>query len=277
MKRILSFLVVIGFVWACSTVPITGRRQLTQLVPNSQVLPMAYQQYNKVLKTSKLSKNTAEIQQVKRVGMRVQKAVEQYFINANQPNYLKNYRWDYNVIDEDQLNAWCMPGGKVVFYSGILPVCQSDAGVAVVMGHEIAHAIANHGQERLNQQLIHQLGGVGLALAIKNQPEKTQNMASLAFGLGSNLGVILPFSRKHESEADRIGLIFMSMAGYDPREAPKFWQRMKRETGKKGGGKRTPEFLSTHPLPDSRIQALNAQIPEVMKYYNRAKTFSRTL
>ena len=267
MKKILSFLIVLSFVWACSTVPLTGRKQLTQFVPNSQVLPMAYQQYSKVLETSKLSKNTTEINQVKRVGRRIQKAVEQYFVNANQPSYLKNYRWDYNVIDEDQLNAWCMPGGKVAFYSGILPVCQSDAGIAVVMGHEIAHAIANHGQERLNQQLIRQLGGVGLALAIQKQPAKTQQMASLAFGLGSQLGVVLPFSRKHESEADRIGLIFMSMAGYDPREAPKFWQRMKRETTRKGGGRKPPEFLSTHPLPDTRIQELNALIPEAMRYY----------
>ena len=273
MKKTLSFFVVLSFVWACSTVPLTGRKQITQLVPNSQVLPMAYQQYSQVLKKSNLSKDIAQIQQVKRVGRRIQKAVEQYFMNINQPDYLKNYRWDYNVINQDQLNAWCLPGGKVAFYSGILPVCQTDAGVAVVMGHEIAHAIANHGQERLNQQLINQLGGIGLAIAVKKQPERTKQMALTAFGLGSQLGVILPFSRKHESEADRIGLIFMSMAGYNPREAPKFWQRMKNETTKKGGSRKAPEFLSTHPLPDTRIQALNAMMPEALRHYNKAKHF----
>jgi predicted Zn-dependent protease len=164
------------------------------------------------------------------------------------------------------VNAWCMPGGKVVVYTGILPVTKNENGLAVVMGHEIAHAIAEHGNERMSQELLRQAGGVALTVALKDNPEETRNLWLAAYGLGSEVGVMLPFSRLHESEADHLGLIFMAMAGYDPREAPDFWTRMA-----EAGGQKPPEFLSTHPSDETRISSLNNWMPEALKYYNKNK------
>jgi predicted Zn-dependent protease len=266
MKRRLS-LTVLGAVAltvllaACATVPITGRRQLS-LVPDSQMNSMSFTQYDQVLAESKLSQDAAATAQVRRVGVKIQGAVETYFQQQGQSQQLEGYAWAFNLLESDQVNAWCMPGGKVAFYSGILPVCKDDTGIAVVMGHEVAHAIAKHGGERLSQQMALQLGGVALSEAMRSKPEQTRELWMGAFGLGAQVGIMLPFSRQHESEADRLGLIFMAMAGYDPRQAPKFWERMAAD-----GGGAPPEFLSTHPSDAKRIRQLNEYLAEALPYY----------
>ena len=253
--------VLCGLVAACATVPITGRRQLS-LIPESQMNAMSFSQYDQVLKESKLSKDAAATAQVKRVGAKIQGAVERYFQQQGQSHQLEGYAWEFNLIESEQQNAWCMPGGKVAFYTGILPVCKDDAGIAVVMGHEVAHAIARHGGERMSQELMVQMGGLALSEAMRSKPEQTRNLWLGAFGLGAQVGLMLPFSRQHESEADRLGLIFMAMAGYDPRQAPKFWERMAA-----GGGSAPPEFLSTHPSDETRIRQLNEYMAEALPYY----------
>lgn len=264
MKKILVVLLITFLGYNCTTVPVTGRKQLS-LVSNSQILPMSYDSYKTVLDSSKLSSNKQQVDMVKKVGKSIQTAVESYLAQNNWSDQLSGYAWEFNLIDDNIVNAWCMPGGKVVFYTGIMPICQDETGVAVVMGHEVAHAIANHGAERMSQGLVQQMGGVALDIALANKPGETRALFGTAYGLASNVGAMLPFSRLHESEADKMGLIFMAMAGYDPREAPKFWDRMSSQS--KGGA--PPEFLSTHPSHETRIKDLNAQIPEAMKYYKQ--------
>lgn len=248
----------------CSTVPITGRKQLA-LVPDSQLLPLSFSSYKEVISQSKLSNNQEQTELVKKVGKRIQVAVESFMNQHNMTGELEGYAWEFNLIEDKTVNAWCMPGGKVAFYSGIMPICQDEAGVAVVMGHEVAHAIANHGGERMSQGLIQQLGGVALAVAIRNEPEETQMLYYSAYAIGSTYGAMLPFSRLHESEADKLGLVFMAMAGYDPHEAPKFWQRMDQLAGQS----QPPQWMSTHPSHDSRIENLNAYMPTAMSYYKK--------
>lgn len=264
MKKIIVvlFLALLGY--SCATVPVTGRKQLS-LVSNSEILPMSFDSYKTVLDSSKMSTNKQQVDMVKRSGANIQKAVEQFMAQNGWSDQLQGYAWEFNLIDENIVNAWCMPGGKVAFYTGIMPVCQNETGVAVVMGHEVAHAIANHGAERMSQGLLQQMGGVALDVAVANQPDETRALYGMAYGVASNYGAMLPFSRLHESEADKMGLIFMAMAGYDPREAPKFWERM----AAKSGGSAPPEFMSTHPSHDTRIEDLNAQIPEALKYYKK--------
>lgn len=267
MKKIKAVLILaISFVvYSCSTVAITGRKQLA-LVPSSELNAMSYQQYDQVISEAKLSNNREQVARVKNVGNKLSRAVEKYMRDNNLQDELKGYKWEFNLIeDDDMVNAWCMPGGKVAFYTGIMPVCKDEDGVAVVMGHEIAHAIANHGNERMTQGLIQQLGGAALSYALKEKPQLTQQLFMTAYGAGTTVGAMLPFSRLQESEADRMGLIFMAMAGYDPREAPAFWQRMAQQS--EGGS--PPEFLSTHPSHERRIADLQAAIPEAMKYYNK--------
>lgn len=266
MKKIIALAIValsLGL-YSCSSVAVTGRKQLA-LVPDSELNSMSFQQYDQVLKDSKLSGNTAQVNQVKTVGVKIQKAVESYMASNGMADDLKGYQWEFNLIEEDIVNAWCMPGGKVAFYTGIMPVCKTDAGVAVVMGHEIAHAIARHGNERMTQGLIQQFGGLALSYALKEKPAATQQLFMTAYGAGTTVGALLPFSRLQESEADKMGLIFMAMAGYDPNEAPAFWERMAANSG--GGA--PPEFLSTHPSHSTRIADLKAAIPEAMKYYKK--------
>lgn len=254
-----TFIILIG----CATVPITGRKQLS-LIPNSQILPLSYATYQDVLKESKLSTNQEQVSLVKTVGAKIQFAVEKFMADNKMSDELKGYSWEFNLIEDNQINAWCMPGGKVAFYTGIMPVCQNEAGVAVVMGHEIAHAIANHGGERMSQGLIQELGGVALAVAVKDKPEETQALFFTAYGIGTTYGAMLPYSRLQESEADKLGLIFIAMAGYDPHAAPKFWERM----DAMAGSPPVPEWMSTHPSHDTRIEKLNAYMPEAMKFYN---------
>lgn len=255
---IFTFIILIG----CATVPITGRKQLS-IIPNSQLLPLSYTSYQEVLNESKLSNNQEQVKMIKTVGSKIQHAVEKFMSDNKMSDDLEGYAWEFNLIEDDQLNAWCMPGGKVAFYTGILPVCQGESGVAVVMGHEIAHAIANHGSERMSQGLMQELGGMALAVAIKDKPEETQALFFTAYGIGITYGAMLPYSRMHESESDKLGLIFMAMAGYDPHEAPEFWKRM--ET--MAGSPPIPEWMSTHPSPSHRIEDLNAYMPEAMKFY----------
>ncbi len=266
MKRLFTLLLLslLMFIGSCQTVPITGRNQLS-LIPSSQMMSMSYSQYDQFLTEKKISRDMPKTAMIKRVGRKIQKAVEKYFRLKKMSSRLKGYRWEFNLVDSKEVNAWCMPGGKVVFYTGIMPICKNDIGVAVVMGHEIAHAVAEHGGERMSQGLLTQLGGLGLAIALKDKPRETQQLWMTAFGIGAQLGVMLPFSRLHESEADHLGLIFMAMAGYDPHEAVKFWQRM--AANKSGAA--PPEFLSTHPSDATRIRKLKELMPEAMRYYNK--------
>lgn len=261
MKKI-SLIILVAFIFSCSKVPLTGRRQFVA-IPSEQVLALSQNSYAQVLKENKLSNNQNYISSVQRVGANISKAVEKYMRDNKMEDRIKGYSWEYNVIQSKELNAWCMPGGKIAFYEGIMPICQDEAGIAVVMGHEVAHAIADHGNERMSQQLTAQLGGIALSEALSKQKESTQKIAMLAFGAGSTLGVVLPYSRVHENEADELGLYFMAMAGYDPNQAPLFWKRMV-EANK--GGSSPPEFLSTHPDPKKRIKNLEKLIPKAMKY-----------
>ncbi len=266
MKRILLLAAVV-FIGSCKTVPLTGRKQLN-LLPEGEVQSMALTQYQTVISQTQLSDNATWTKYVKNSGLRIKDAAEQYLRDNNKSDLVEDYTWEFNLLQDDNtVNAWCMPGGKVAFYTGIMPICADEVGTAVVMGHEIAHAIARHGNERMSQSMATQYSGMALSVLISNQPEQAQSLYMTAYGLGAQYGVMLPFSRTHESEADRIGLIFMAMAGYDPREAPKFWQRMAANSG--GGA--PPEFLSTHPSNDTRIKNLNKWMPEALEYYNAQK------
>jgi predicted Zn-dependent protease len=246
----------------CSTVPLTGRQQL-DLVPSDQIMAMSAQEYDKVLDEKKVVRGTAEAHRVRRVGERIRSAVERYLASQNQSELLQGYNWEFNLIQDDSANAWAMPGGKVAVYTGILPVTRDDNGLATVMGHEVAHAVARHGNERMSQGLLTQLGGAALSVALSQNPSQTNDLFMAAYGLGAQVGVLLPYSRLQESEADRLGLIFMALAGYDPREALDFWQRMANQS--EDGS--PPEFLSTHPAHDTRIQRIREYLPEAMRYY----------
>ena len=248
---------------SCSTVPLTGRSQLN-MIPDSEMLAMSFQQYGQFLNENPRSTNQANVDMVRRVGLNIQIAVEEYMAQNNLSENLEGYSWEFNLVENDQVNAWCMPGGKVVVYSGILPITQDEAGLAVVMGHEIAHALAEHGNERMSQQLLQQAGAIGLMVAMKDEPVQTQALWMTVYGVGTTVAVMLPYSRTHESEADHLGLIFMAKAGYDPQKAPEFWQRMSA-----GKGGEPPEFLSTHPSDQTRINDLNSWMPEAMNYYNK--------
>ena len=250
-------------VYYCSTVPITGRSQLS-LIPDSEMNTMSFSQYSEFIKTNKLSSNKTDVDMVKRVGVKIQKAVETYFAQKNLSKELAGYQWEFNVVESEEVNAWCMPGGKVVVYTGILPITKDETGLAVVMGHEIAHAIAEHGSERMSHGLMQQLGGVALSVALADEPELTQSLFMTAYGVGSTVGVMLPFSRTHESEADHLGLIFMAMAGYDPNAAVDFWTRM--AANSQGA---PPEWLSTHPSNETRIADIKKLLPEALQYYNK--------
>ncbi|MBN1818284.1 MAG: M48 family metallopeptidase [Sedimentisphaerales bacterium] len=251
---------------SCAKVAVTGRRQLN-LIPSAMMFSMSFQQYQEFLNEAKVSQDTSEKAMVDRVGRRIQGAVEQYFAQMGRPEVLKDYAWEFTLIESQEVNAWVLPGGKVVVYTGLLPVAQNDAGLATVLGHEIAHAIANHGGERMSHALLVELGGVALDTAMKEKPEQTRELFQTAFGVGSTVGVLLPFSRLQESEADHMGLIFMAMAGYDPHAAVDFWQRMS-EANK--GGSSTPELLSTHPADKRRVENIKSLLPEAMQYYKPA-------
>jgi len=265
MNNKIIFLSVFLILSACAKVPLTGRKQFIA-IPGNEINALGVDTYKQVINETGLSKNQQYKDQVDRVGVRITAAVEKYLSQNNLLNRIDGYKWEYNVLTSKEMNAFCLPGGKIAFYEGIMPVCQDDDGVAVVMSHEIAHAIAQHGNERMSQALLVNMGGTALSVALANEPAMTQNLAMAAFGLGSQVGVMLPYSRLHESEADELGLYFMAMAGYNPQSAPEFWNRMLKQ-----GGERPPEFLSTHPDPENRIESLNSHMPKAMEYYEQNK------
>ena len=265
MRKLIALSFIVALVIGCTTVPITGRKQLTGVVGSEEVIAMSADAYKQVIDSVQLSSNQEQVAMIRRVGTRIQKAVEQYMNNNGYEGLLDGFDWEFNLIESDQVNAWAMPGGKVAFYTGILPICKDDLGVAVVMGHEVAHAVAKHGQERMNQNYAKQVGLSIGAVALGQDPTLAQQMVFQAVGIGTDIG-LLKFSRTHESEADELGLTFMAIAGYDPSEAPKFWERMSAGSS----GQAPPEFLSTHPSHETRIERLNAALPKAMEYYNKS-------
>jgi len=250
---------------SCQKVPLTKRNQL-HLVPESQLQALSYQEYDSLKATSKTESNTPDAQMVNIVSANIEKAVEVYMKSVNLSSRLKGFKWESHLFVDTQINAWCMPGGKIGVYTGILPYTKNDTGMAVVLGHEISHAVAQHGDERMSELLLVNLGGIALAEALSKQPQATRQLALAAFGLGAQVGYVLPYSRLQESEADRLGLIFMSMAGYDPHAAIPFWERMMNASK----GQAPPPFLSDHPTDASRIANIRKLIPEAMKYYKKA-------
>ena len=267
MKRIIFFLFTALLLTGCALNLLTGRKQLN-LVSESEMQLMAKDQYNAFLSENKVlnSASSREAASVDRVGARISKAITKYFETQGESSLLEGYKWEFNTIDSKEINAWCMPGGKVMVYTGLLPVTQNEAALAIVLGHEIAHSVARHGNERMSQAMVQQLGGMALEVALAQKPQETQNLFMTAYGIGSTVGAVLPWSRQQETEADQYGLIFSAIAGYDPREAIPFWQRMAA-----AGGGAPPEFLSTHPSDATRLRKLEQFMPEAMKYYNAAK------
>jgi predicted Zn-dependent protease len=264
LQLIAATAAVVLTVSSCSTVPLTGRSRLN-LVSDEQVLPMAFQAYSEFLtenKSAVLPASNAQASKVKMIGNRLVVAVKNYMNNNGHADLIKNYNWEVNVVQSKELNAWCMPGGKIVVYTGILPVTKDDAGLATVMGHEIAHAIAGHSAEQMSTQMVAQGVGALGNVATSNNP-KTQSIFNTLYGVGTPLAT-LSFSRNHELEADRLGLIFMAMAGYNPQSATGFWQRMSEASA---GSSKPPEFLSTHPSDATRIQRIQNALPEAMKFY----------
>ncbi len=259
MKRryLLIPIIIGGILYSCATNPFTGKSTLA-LVPDSQILPSAFQQYDAFLKENKVITGTADANRVASVGTKIKNAAEKY-LNANgYQGYLKDYQWEYKLVDSKEVNAWCMPGGKIVFYTGILPITKDEAGMAVVMGHEVAHALLNHGQQRMSSDLLTQLGAAGVGVATGGKSQTTQDLAMQAYGAGTTYLAVLPFSRSHESEADKVGLTLMAIAGYNPEVSIAFWERMAAQSG----GSAPPEFMSTHPSNTTRIANLKALIPQ---------------
>jgi predicted Zn-dependent protease len=266
MKRFLFFTVTLCcLVTACHKNAVTGKRAFT-VIPESELISMSEQEYGKFLaQHPPLPESDSRVQMVKRSGARIQKAVERFHAEKNATKNLEGFAWEFNVVDDKAVNAWCMPGGKVVVYTGLLPVTQDEQSLAVVMGHEIAHAIAQHGNQRMSSGLAIQLGGALLSVALSQNAQLTQQLFAQAYGVTTGLGS-LKFSRSHETEADKMGLIFAAMAGYDPEAAVTFWQRM----AQAGSGQAPPELLSTHPSDETRIKNLKKFMPEAKKYYSPA-------
>lgn len=274
MKKAMIIMLAVAAIASCQRVPITGRKQFA-IIPNSQLLPLSFSNYRGVLDTSRVVRSGGEAQMIQRVGNRLRESMESYLRTNNFASRVEGFQWEFNLIQSPQVNAWCMPGGKVAFYTGILPYTQNEAGVAVVMGHEISHALAEHGNERMSESLVASglLQGAQATLGSVAQARPQQTSALLLRAAGAVLpaayqvGRALPHNRKQELEADKLGLIFMAMAGYDPNEAVQFWTRMARA----GNGRKPPEFLSTHPSDSRRIRDIQSQLPEAMKYYQAVR------
>lgn len=264
MKNIFFALLIASFVGGCATNAVTGRKQLS-LVSESELQMMATSQYQQFLQENKpLPASNKNAAMVDRVGGRIADAISRYYASQGRSDILEGYKWEFNTVESKDANAWCMPGGKVVVYTGLLPITQTENALAIVIGHEIAHAIATHGNERMSQAMVQQLGGAALEVALSQKPQETKDLFLTSYGVGSQVFGTLPFSRKQETEADQFGLIFAAMAGYDPQEAIPFWERMA-----KAGGASQPEFLSTHPSNETRIRKIKQFMPEAMKYYKR--------
>jgi len=264
-----TFVLLIGacFLAGCALNLVTGRNQLS-LVKESDLQLMATNEYKTFLTENKVlnSGTSRDAATVDRVGARIANAIKKYYDSEGKGSVLDGYAWEFNTVQSKEINAWCMPGGKVVIYTGLLPVTQNEAALAIVMGHEIAHSVAKHGNERMSQGMVQQMGGMALEVALAQKPQETKDLFMTTYGIGSQVGAILPWSRQQETEADKYGLIFSAMAGYDPREATAFWQRMST-----AGGGSPPEFLSTHPSDETRLRKLKQFIPDALKYYNSGK------
>jgi predicted Zn-dependent protease len=266
LLRLTGLMITVSFFIGCAQVPITQRGSL-HLVPESELMTMSFKEYRQVLDKSKISTDQNKVQMVRKVGNRIAKAAEAFLADLGRENQVGNYQWEFNLIEDDKVvNAWVMPGGKAAVYTGILPYTQDENGLAVVLGHEVAHAIAEHGNERMSQGLLANMGAMALSAALAQKPAQTRELFMTVFGVGTNVGLLLPYSRLHENEADRIGLMLMARAGYDPRVAVPFWERMNKEEKT-----RPPEFLSTHPAPSTRIENIESYIPEAMPYYQHSK------
>ena len=266
MKNVIVFVILSFFLFSCSTVPITGRKRIN-IVEDSQVLPASFAQYKGFLEKNKLSTNKKMSSQVKEVGQRISSAVDRFMRANNMVSEANSYKWEFNLVEDKQINAWALPGGKVVFYTGIMPIAKNKDGVAAIMGHEIAHAFAKHGQERMTTAYGQQLGGIAVALSTQNKDPKTRLLWNTIYGIGSQVGM-LAYSRTHESEADKLGLVFMIMAGYNGEEAINVWIRMSEKNDKKS----TPEFLSTHPSNQTRINNLRTYLATAKKYAKKFNT-----
>jgi predicted Zn-dependent protease len=264
IRSIFSLFVLSAMIIACSKNVLTGKGQFT-LLPESELQAMATTQYQQFLSSNKVvaTSNNRDAEMVRRVGQRITRAVDAYYAEKGLTDKLAGFKWEYNLVDDKAVNAWCMPGGKIVVYTGLLPITQNEAALAAVMGHEVSHALLQHGNQRMSQGLAQQLGGVALSVAVANKPQQTQSLFLGAYGAGTQLGVLLPFSRKHELEADDWGLKFSAMAGYNPQEAINLWKRMEQASG----GQKPPEFMSTHPSEGRRIEQLEKLMPEALKYY----------
>lgn len=264
MKRLIGlFITALLLLSSCGSVPLTGRRQVL-LVGDQEVLTASLTQYNDYMKSAKRSTNQTMTNQVVRVGKNIAAATEAYLKTNGLESEIKNFSWEFNLVQSTDVNAFCMPGGKIVVYEGIMKYISSDDELAAIMGHEVAHAVAKHSNERMSQQLMTEYGAAALGTAISGTSSAVQSIASTVYGLGSQYGVMLPYSRKHEYEADHMGLIFMAIAGYNPQAAVTFWQKMSQ--GKEGG---TPEFMSTHPSDSNRIAELQKYMSDAMKYYKK--------
>ncbi len=253
------FLVLVG----CSTVALTGRKQLL-LVSDAEILQASMVHYQDFISTAKLSKDLASAKKIEQIGKNISTAVEQYLKENGRESDIANFSWEFKLVEDPAINAFCLPGGKIVFYDGIMPYCKDEIGIAVVMGHEIAHAVAKHANERMSQQILAQTGLGVAGVALSSGSETTQVIVGSVLGLGMQYGVMLPYSRKHEYEADRLGMIFMAMAGYNPEGAIDFWTRM--SDGKQSN---VLEFMSTHPADKKRIQAMLKVLPEAQTYYKK--------
>ena len=263
MKKIalINLILILIGCYGCSSVPVTGRRQLN-LVSDQEVLSLSLQEYNDYIKTAKKSTDKTATALVTNVGSKIAKAVEAYFEYMGMESLLSGYAWEFTLVDDPQVNAFCMPGGKIVVYTGILPMTQDETGLAVVIGHEVAHAVAKHANERMSQQMLAQYGAAGLDAVLSKSSGALKTIGQTVYGLGAQYGVMLPYSRKQELEADHLGLIFMGIAGYNPQAAIPFWERMSQQ------GSAAPEFMSTHPSDKTRIDGIRQKLPEAMEYYN---------
>lgn len=258
-SKVILGLLIVGVVYACATNPFTGKKTLA-FVGNDQLFPSAFAQYNQVKSESKIITGTSDAEMITRVGQRIAAAAERWLVANGNHGYLDDYKWEYTLIESDQVNAWCMPGGKIAFYTGILPIAANETGVAAIMGHEVVHALANHGQQRMSAAYLQQGLAVAGNVALAND-QQALGIFNQSFGVASNVAGMLPFSRSHETQADEVGLMIMAIAGYNPDEAAELWKRMKANSGASS----TPEFLSTHPSNDSRIESLQKLAPTAKK------------
>ena len=265
MKKILWLLAPVVLLAACSENAVTGKKSFS-LVSEDQMQQMAISEYDSFLKTNKVL-NTKDAAMVKRIGQKISAAITKYYTEQGKADVLNGYKWEYNLVESKEANAWCMPGGKIVVYTGILPLTQTEDALAVVMGHEVTHAIAQHGTARMSEAMLTQLGGQALSVLLSTKSAETQNVFLSAYGIGTQLGSALPHSRKQELEADRYGLLFSALAGYDPKVAVGFWERMAAASN----GQKPPEFLSTHPSDETRIAKIKEYLPEALKNYNPTK------